>query len=403
MHHEQLRPALTHRGRDAAVARVRRSRHYRGADESAASKITMTNPTSFFQVSATLLGTLLISGVLAETRARSSEPSRWASVLLLAVIASFVVGELLCLDVLVGQPPTRDERLYVEVALAVCALSTCVLAMHAVTPAGKRWFSRVALVAVPVVSVLGFAAAQHVESSVYSGLTHEGLLAQCPGVARGSAFIGSVISAPDTAIRDTPGVNPANRILHRYPTDCVLGFKGFCLGTPVNDSSNKLPDGRWFELQGQGGVVSSANIRNIAVGGPADPAEARPSACHGGAKSYAPLVLRKPRRGVLRATSRSAGSIPYVGFAIEFDDGSGKVSWHRLRPDLDPAGGIEGRIKVANFRRPALALATICLGAEVPAAGATDSSVHGLGRPAPPSTPTALAAGRTTACSLSAG
>lgn len=374
----------------------------------------MSEAVTFFQVAAALLGTILISGVLAESRGlqgngnNSSSIQPWLVPLLIAIVLlGFVVGELISLGVLLGQPPTQSKRTVVLGSIGTATAATAVLALLPHWPdAGLRGFCGL-LGLLLGIGLVGVATADHVENSIYGGLGGGGVLRECPGVGDDSAFAGTVISEPDTAVRATPGVSRRDRIVTRFPTGCVLGFRGFCLGKPVSDALTGTPDGRWFVLADRT-VVASANVRDLPLdaSGP-DPAAEGPIRCRGGS-----VVVPGVRRvavdanGQIRASiAGSIGRVPFVGFAIR-TKGLGQ-NWQRLEPDNSPGNGATSRVAVAGFTRPAVVAAVICLAEEVPSRQPNSIQTSYLatnrraGAPRVPPTPERDAA-RDTACALSA-
>jgi hypothetical protein len=106
-------------------------------------------------------------------------------------------------------------------------------------------------------------------------------LTRCPDVPANAAFTGTTYGA-GAHVRG--GASRDAAVLRTIPTNCTVGFTGFCVGQKISDSTASLPDVRWFKVAG-GGVVSSAVVH----GNP--PQSVKPSSCTDGRPPPSRIVL----------------------------------------------------------------------------------------------------------------
>jgi hypothetical protein len=135
----------------------------------------------------------------------------------------------------------------------------------------------------------------------------------CPKVDPHAAFTGVTYGAGARARSGASRDQPSS---YTIPTNCTVGFTGYCLGQAVYDATGAAPDIRWFKLK-DGNVVSSSVIH----GNP--PEDLRPSRCNhdrpGPEKITLSISVDQARPGGLTLDA-SGANLDLVGFAAS--DGS---------------------------------------------------------------------------------
>ncbi|MFI6823790.1 helix-turn-helix domain-containing protein [Micromonospora sp. NPDC050187] len=182
----------------------------------------------------------------------------------------------------------------------------------------------------------------------------------CPRVPADVAFTGTTYGSGahvrGGARRDAP-------VLTTIPTDCTVGFTGFCVGEKVYDNTGGTPDVRWFTVAG-GGVVSSAVIH----GNP--PRGLRAAGCPDGRPTPSALdftVVAADRSGVLTLRVTGTG-LDVAGFTFSPE---GASAWRQvgLVDVRDPAAGASARLDgrtTARTGEPVVLVAAACLGGDSP-------------------------------------
>jgi hypothetical protein len=136
----------------------------------------------------------------------------------------------------------------------------------------------------------------------------------CPKLPVERAFTGETYGA-GTPVR--AGASESQPVLRTVPSNCTLGFTGYCLGAKTRDATSGTPDIRWFILP-DGNVVPSA----IVHGNP--PANLAPGRCRNdrpGPGSISLVVAAdaaKPGGLVVTATG---SNLEIVGFAVRHGAG----------------------------------------------------------------------------------
>jgi hypothetical protein len=135
----------------------------------------------------------------------------------------------------------------------------------------------------------------------------------CPKVDPHPAFTGVTYGAGARARSGAARDQPSS---YTIPSNCTVGFTGYCLGQTVHDAAGAAPDIRWFKLK-DGNVVSSAVIH----GNP--PEDLRPSRCNhdrpGPEKIALSVSVDQARPGGITLEA-SGANLDLVGFAAS--DGS---------------------------------------------------------------------------------
>jgi hypothetical protein len=151
-------------------------------------------------------------------------------------------------------------------------------------------------------------------------------------------------------------------VAYTIPSNCKVGFTGYCLGQKVHDSTGDSSDVRWFELP-DGRVVASA----IVHGNP--PAALRPGRCNH--DRPAPRSLRFTVDATSQpgsVTVHADGSeVDIVGFSVAYP--SSPHSWHQVAFTDATAGAVTATWKVAGVPRRAedvLLVGAACLGGDGP-------------------------------------
>ncbi|MFD0823644.1 hypothetical protein ACFQ0D_36175, partial [Micromonospora zhanjiangensis] len=155
--------------------------------------------------------------------------------------------------------------------------------------------------------------------------------AACPRLPTNRAFTG-VTYGSGAQVRS--GATIEDPVVATVPSDCTLGFTGFCLGERVHDPTGGTPDIRWF-ITGDGNVVASAVVH----GNP--PATLAPARCRHDrpAPSAVSLVLAPGPAGGVTATA-DGRDVDIVGFAawqVPDPVSRGPVRWRQLTLTEGPA------------------------------------------------------------------
>jgi hypothetical protein len=131
----------------------------------------------------------------------------------------------------------------------------------------------------------------------------------CPKLPAARAFTGETYGA-GAPVR--AGASESEPVLRTVPSNCTIGFTGYCLGAKTRDATSGTPDIRWFILA-DGNVVPSA----IVHGNP--PANLAPARCRNDRPGPASIALAvradaaKPGGLVVTATG---SNLEIVGFAV---------------------------------------------------------------------------------------
>jgi hypothetical protein len=166
----------------------------------------------------------------------------------------------------------------------------------------RRWLVLGAAAAVVVTAVTTVALAGPFEEPAVTG-------GACPTLPDKRAFTGETYGA---GARVRPGAAESEPVLRTVPSNCTLGFTGYCLGAKTRDATSGTPDIRWFILA-DGNVVPSG----IVHGNP--PASLSPVRCRNdrpGPGSISLVVTAdaaKPGGLVVTATG---SNLEIVGFAV---------------------------------------------------------------------------------------
>ncbi len=80
----------------------------------------------------------------------------------------------------------------------------------------------------------------------------------CAGVPVYGAKYFAVTAENGVNARSGPG--PEYQQLNRYPTDCTLGFDGYCIGYPIADFVLGTPDQRWLLVHDRKQLISAAVV-----------------------------------------------------------------------------------------------------------------------------------------------
>jgi hypothetical protein len=165
------------------------------------------------------------------------------------------------------------------------------------------------------------------------------------------------------------------QILARYPADCELGFKGYCIGEPARDWRFDAPDPIWFVHAGKDGYIASADVK-------ASPPPPRllEENCHGSRPPPNRPEITSPVGKRISGRVEITAAVPHaaiVGFAVYYEEVPGRpttADWHRIDLDVDTADGIaaawESRSVPGQSKTtpaPVTLAAVPCLGLEFPA------------------------------------
>jgi hypothetical protein len=213
-----------------------------------------------------------------------------------------------------------------------------------------RWVTIVAGVAGAVVVIVGVSGAFRPQGSPAAS----GGVA-CPPAQDGAAFTGQTYGGGahvrTGASRDEP-------VVRTIPGGCMVGFRGYCVGQRVDDTTASMPDVRWFIVDG--GVVSSAVIH----GNP--PLGLRPSSCKEGRPLPDSVSLSVAVQGDALAFTATGGRVDIVGYAVAYPDtGSAARRWHQVDLTTAPTFTASWR-PPAGARQPVLVVAVACLGGDGP-------------------------------------
>jgi hypothetical protein len=165
------------------------------------------------------------------------------------------------------------------------------------------------------------------------------------------------------------------QILARYPAECDLGFKGYCIGEPAQDWRFEAPDPIWFVHAGNPGYIASADVKSSPP-----PRRLLDENCRGSRPAPNHPEITSPVGRRISGRVEITAAVPHaaiVGFAVYYEDDPGRqdsARWHRIDLDVDTADGIAtawesrsvpGQSKQA--RAPVTLAAVPCLGLEFPA------------------------------------
>jgi len=165
------------------------------------------------------------------------------------------------------------------------------------------------------------------------------------------------------------------RILARYPAECELGFKAYCIGEPAQDWRFDAPDPIWFVHAGNPGYIASADVKSSPP-----PPRFLDENCAGSRPAPNRPEITSPVGKHISGRVEITAAVPHaaiVGFAAHYEDDPGRqgsARWHRIDLDVDTADGIaatwESRsVPGQSEQNPApVTLAAVpCLGLEFPA------------------------------------
>lgn len=183
---------------------------------------------------------------------------------------------------------------------------------------------------------------------------HPVTTAGCPTLPDKRAFTGETYG---DGVPVRAGASESEPVLRTVPSNCTLGFTGYCLGAKTRDATSGTPDIRWFILE-DGNVVPSA----IVHGNPA--ANLAPSRCRNDRPGPESISLAltadaaKPGGLVVTATG---SNLEIVGFAVRHAG----TAWRQL----SLSGGAEftgawhpAQSPGAPASEPVTIVAVACLG-----------------------------------------
>jgi hypothetical protein len=189
----------------------------------------------------------------------------------------------------------------------------------------RRWWRR----PLPVATVAATVVAAGVGAAMWwpdrSPATPASAAGSCPKRAAHPAFTGQTYGG---GAHVRAGATRDDRVLFTIPTNCTVGFTGYCIGDKVHDATGGIPDIRWFTLP-DGNVVSSAVIH----GNP--PVTLRPSTCRHdrpGPTAIA-LSITADGRQPVGVTLHAAGTgLDMVGFTVGYTTPGdpGPRRWHEI-------------------------------------------------------------------------
>ncbi|MCW2643498.1 MAG: Helix-turn-helix protein [Dactylosporangium sp.] len=206
----------------------------------------------------------------------------------------------------------------------------------------------------------------------------------CPKVTPHPAFTGVTYGAGARARSGASRDQPSS---YTIPSNCTVGFTGYCLGQTVHDATGAVPDIRWFKLK-DGNVVSSAVIH----GNP--PEDLRPSHCNhdrpGPEKITLSVGVDQARPGGLTLDA-SGANLDLVGFAASDGSAVDEASNRRWRQigfteatgSRFTAGLGSSQPGTATADGDVLVAAVACLGGNGPTAVIDVKAVR-MGNPATP-------------------
>jgi hypothetical protein len=221
----------------------------------------------------------------------------------------------------------------------------------------------------------------------------------CPRLPDVRLFTGETYGA-GAPVRS--GASESEPVLRTVPSNCTLGFTGYCLGTRTRDATSGTPDVRWFILP-DGTVVPSGIIH----GNP--PATAPPARCRNDRPGPGSISLAlaadtaNPGGIVLTATGRN---LEIVGFAVRHAGpaDAGAAPWRQLSlrgGDAFTDAWHPARSTGVPASEPVTVVAAACLGGNGPT-GVVDAKAAPAGDPAaarqPPLAPHELTAAAASAC-----
>lgn len=242
--------------------------------------------------------------------------------------------------------------------------------------------------------------------------------AYCPKAGPKAAFNGTVFeNVPSDGAAVRSEANTGSEIVERYTANCRQNFKAWCIGEVQKDLALSTPDGLWYELSSDKGLMASATVK---VRRP--PLNLPFSRCEGGRDPpvrpsfVSPQPKTVTKKAVLEVDAPRA---PFVGLVAYFADKPGaseSAAWHFVAQDLKPSDGISSdwEIRAVPGRltrpQPVVLAAVPCLAAGVPADRQATLAVRvavtaSANRPASGAlTPSGreLAAGRREACRFQA-
>ncbi|MGC9669452.1 helix-turn-helix domain-containing protein [Planosporangium sp. 12N6] len=235
--------------------------------------------------------------------------------------------------------------------------------------ARPRWRRRAVIAstaAVAVTAAVGIGEARWPRHQQPAG-TASPTAGSCPKLPRHPAFTATTYGpgarARTGAARDQPSP-------YMIPTNCVVGFTGYCLGQMVYDATGEVPDVRWFKLE-DGNVVSSAVVH----GNP--PETVKPSRCEHDRPSpdaVALAVSADPDRPGGMVLSATGANLDLVGFAVSYGQTPGRDGTREWK-QVGFTAAKDGLFTVALAGAPATAAAaggqavvaaTACLGGDDP-------------------------------------
>ncbi len=199
----------------------------------------------------------------------------------------------------------------------------------------------------------------------------------CPKGPVRPAFTGTTY-ASGAHVRSGPARDEP--VLFTIPSNCTVGFVGYCLGQKVHDSTGGTPDVRWFKLP-DGKVVSSAVVH----GNP--PVTLRPSRCDRDRPLPETVELSVAVDGGLKLAA-TGSNVDIVGFAVSAV-GPGPRKWRQVAftEAVGSRFSAVWKVEDATLREVAVA-AVACLGGDGPTdvIDAETVQIHNPGVPAKPLT-----------------
>jgi hypothetical protein len=330
----------------------------------------MAPNTSFYQAAASLLGTLLVSGMIAELRPwrEDEEGTRIPRLILFGITALFFfAGEFAAAAVLLGAPPTGLNEAIVSISVIVCSAAVIALVLMRFAlvgePVDKRTLSlpQLAALAGGMAVLLGGGVwlARDDERPLYEGATGVAARASCPGYS-GKGGIDARVRVQEAIVYELP--DEGSREIKAYAAGCTLSFRGSCIGT-TQATRHELPDSLWLIMADGSGVMPASDLGYFE-----DPSrKLRPCRGEAAAPSRVAIVGPPTLSSPITRFHISAQNAAFVGLAAGTPHGVGHYWWRRIGADVRPSSDEAVSWYVERPpTQPTLVLADECLAPNIP-------------------------------------